>query len=424
MAAEATTAAPHGARSLLARAARGFGTGAARLRGERVLPGAALLAAIALVLVETPLTAAPHLPLPVAFAVVIVHAGALPAAFRIPNVAASFSFAAALVLQWLTADTASVLWPWSPVLIITQCLVLGAVAARTTLPVALLHWLIAVVGSASLSALLRPRSGNETAVDVAVFGSISVALIVVAIVLTQWQQVRNQLLHERLIALEEAARLLVIEERSRIARELHDVVAHSLSIITVQSSTARFRHRDFSEEAGEEFDRIAAQSRQALDEMRGLLRVMRGSDEDADRKPQPGLRDIAVLVAQARASGARIELDEPAGDWSAGIGALPALAAFRIVQEAISNAIRHAPGSEVRVEVDRRASNVIVRVANSAPPDVVQPQPERGAGHGLVGMRERASTLGGSVEVGTTDDGGFAVRAVLPIHAGIGEVTA
>jgi signal transduction histidine kinase len=424
MAAEATTGRPHGMQFVLTRAARGFGTGAARLRGERVLPGAALLAAIALVLVETPLTAAPHLPLPVAFAIVIVHAGALPAAFRIPNVAASLSVAAALVLQWLTADTDSMLWPWSPVLIVTQCLVLGAVAARTTLPIALLHWLIAVVLSASLSAVLRPRSGDETSVDVAVFGSISVAMIVVALVVTQWQRVRIQLLHERRIAAEESARRLLVEERTRIARELHDVVAHSLSIITVQASTARFRHQDFSDEAGEEFDRIAAQSRQALDEMRGLLRVMRGAGEEADRKPQPGLQDIAELVAQAGASGARITLDEPQGDWSAGIGTLTALSAFRIVQEAISNALRHAPGSSVHVEVGRRAADVIVTVSNSAPPSVVQPPSERGAGHGLIGMRERAATLGGSIEVGPTQDGGFAVRAVLPVHAPVAEVTA
>ena len=421
MAAEATSGAPHGMQSLVARAARGFGTGAGRLRGERVLPGVALLAAIALVLVETPLTAAPHLPLPLAFAIVIVHAGGLPAAFRIPNVAASLSLAAALVLQWLTADTDSMLWPWSPVLIVTQCLVLGAVAARTTLPIALLHWLIAVVLSATLSALLRPRNGDETSVDVAVFGSISVAMIVVALTVTQWQRVRIQLLHERRIAAEEAGRRLVVEERTRIARELHDVVAHSLSIITVQASTARFRHQDFSDEAGAEFDRIAGQSRQALDEMRGLLRVMRGSDEEADRKPQPGLDDIAELVAQAGASGARITLDEPEGDWSAGIGMLTGLSAYRIVQEAISNALRHAPGSTVHVEVGRRAANVIVTVSNSAPPDVVQRPLEHGAGHGLVGMRERAATLGGSVEVGPTDDGGFAVRAVLPIHATIAE---
>src|ERR1700712_2428950 len=142
-----------------------------RLRGERVLPAVALFAAIVLILVETPLIAAPRLPLPVAFVIVIVHAGAVPAALRVPNLAAPVSLVAVLGLQALSPDTTSIMWPWSPVLIVTQCLVLGAVASRSTLPVALLHWLLAVVLSATLAALLRPASGNTTSVDVAVFGS-------------------------------------------------------------------------------------------------------------------------------------------------------------------------------------------------------------------------------------------------------------
>jgi signal transduction histidine kinase len=279
-----------------------------------------------------------------------------------------------------------------------------------------------VVLSASLSAVLRPRSGDETSVDVAVFGSISVAFIVIALTITQWQRVRNQLLHERRIAAEEAGRRLLIEERTRIARELHDVVAHSLSIITVQASTARFRHQDFSDEAGEEFDRIAGQSRQALDEMRGLLRMMRGTGE-ADMKPQPGLQDIAELVAQAGAAGTPITLAEPDGDWADGIGTMTALSAYRIVQEAISNALRHAPGSSVHVEIGRRGADVLVTVANSAPPAPVQPPPAHGPGHGLVGMRERAATLDGSVDVHPTEDGGFVVHAVLPIHTTMTEGT-
>lgn len=404
-------------RGALGRLAHPFAAGLRpleRLRGDRVLPAVALVLGIALVLIETPLSAAPHLPLPLAFAIAIVHAGAVPAALRIPNVAAPLSLAAALVLQWLSADGESMLWPWSPVLIVTQCLVLGAVASRTTLPVALIHWLCAVVLSASLSAWLRPSSGNETSVDVASFGSISAALIVVALLLTQWRRVRTQLLRERRIAAEESERRVVAEERTRIARELHDVVAHSLSLITVQSSTARFRHREFSEEAAEEFDRIAAQSRQALDEMRGLLRVLRGSEEEAGRKPQPGLQDLPELVSQAGGAGTTISFEEPHGPWTAGVGPLTGLAAFRIVQEAMSNALRHAPGSTVQVALGRADDDIEVSVVNTkavteAPPATTE------HGHGLLGMTERAASVGGSVRFGPTDDGGFAVRATLPV---------
>ncbi|MGT2427173.1 sensor histidine kinase [Amnibacterium kyonggiense] len=383
-----------------------------RLRGDRVLPGAALLAAVVLVLVETPLVAAPRLPLPLAFVIVIVHAGAVPMALRIPNVAAPLSLAAALALQWLTADTGSMLWPWSPVLIVTQCLVLGAVASRTTLPVALLHWLIAVVLSAVLAGLLRPASGAETSADVAVFGSISAALIVVALLLLQWRRVRSELVHERRIAAEEAERRLVAEERTRIARELHDVVAHSLSIITVQSSTARFRHQGFSPEAADEFDRIAAQSREALDEMRGLLRVLRGSEEDAARRPQPGLDDVEELVAQAHRAGTSIVLEQPSGPWTVGVGPLTGLTAYRIVQEATSNAIRHAPGADVAVALTRIGDDIAVSVVNTA---TGEPAVDGRAGHGLVGMTERAAIAGGTVRFGPTEEGGFAVEARLPV---------
>ncbi|MGN6444101.1 sensor histidine kinase [Amnibacterium sp.] len=383
-----------------------------RLRGDRVLPGAALLAAVVLVLVETFLVAAPYLPLPLAFAIVIVHVGAVPVALRIPNVAAPLSLVAALTLQWLSAGTGSMLWPWSPVLIVTQCLVLGAVAARTTLPVALLHWLIAVVLSAVLAAVLRPASGDETSADVAVFGSISAALIVVALLLLQWRRVRSELVHERRMAAEEAERRLLAEERTRIARELHDVVAHSLSIITVQSSTARFRHQGFSPEAAAEFDRIAAQSREALDEMRGLLRVLRGADEDAERRPQPGLLDVEELVAQAHRAGTSIVFEQPAGPWTAGVGPLTGLTAYRIAQEAMSNAIRHAPGSDVVVALARMGDDITVSVVNTA---TGEPAVDSRSGHGLVGMTERAAIAGGTVRFGPTEEGGFAVEARLPV---------
>uniref|UniRef100_UPI0035CB3B39 sensor histidine kinase n=1 Tax=uncultured Amnibacterium sp. TaxID=1631851 RepID=UPI0035CB3B39 len=369
MAAEATGAAVVRARPLPARALRALAPAwrsLGRLRGDRVLPGAALLAAVVLVLVEASLAAASDVPLPLAFAIVIVHVGAVPMALRIPNVAAPLSLAAALVLQWLSAGSPSMLWPWSPVLIVTQCLVLGAVASRTTLPVALLHWLVAVVLSATLSALLRPASGDETAVDVAVFGSISAALIVVALLVTQWRRVRTQLVHERRLAAEEAERRVVVEERARIARELHDVVAHSLSIITVQSSTARFRHPGFPQEASAEFDRIAEQSREALEEMRGLLRVLRGAEEDAERRPQPGLGDVEELIAQVSRAGTSARFEQPTGPWTAGVGPLTALTAYRIVQEATSNAIRHAPGADVAVALGRVGDDITVSVVNTA----------------------------------------------------------
>ena len=384
-----------------------------RVRADRVVPPAALVAAVALVLVETPLAVTRYgILVPVAFALAVLHAGALAAALRRPNLAAAVSLAAALALHALSARTAMV-WPWWPVLIVTQSLVLAVVAGRAGLWPALLHWVLAIGLSASLAALLRPEGGVEASTDLVVFGGVSVAAIVAALLAAQWRRISSELVHERRVAVEEAERRVLIEERTRIARELHDVVAHSLSIITVQSSTARFRHREFSAEAADEFDRIGAQSRRALEEMRGLLRVLRGSDDDADRRPQPGLTDLPDLVERARAAGTRITLRQPDGAWAADVGALTGLTAYRIVQEATSNAIRHAPGAAVEVALSRTAEGVDVRVTNSTPSGPPAPSSAQ-PGHGLVGMAERAASAEGTLAFGRTDEGGFSVRASLP----------
>ncbi len=408
-----TSAAASGSRAglLRARAASAFVV-LRRVRFDRVLIAVSLLAAAVLVLVETPVAAGLHaVPVVPALGLAVLHAASLPLAFRAPHVAASTALAAALALQALDAERTQV-WPWWPVLIVTQALVLGAVALRVRWPALLLHWLIALAASALLAAALRPDESDATAVNLAVFGGVTAGTIGVAHTAAQWRRIRSELLHERRVAADEAGRRLVMEERTRIARELHDVIAHSMSIITVQSSTAKFRHPGFDADAVAEFDRIGALSRQALDEMRGLLQVLRGSDEQAETRPQPGLPDLPELVAQADRAGTRVTFESRTAH---DVGDLTGLAAYRIVQEAISNAIRHSPGSAVHVTTESRDGRLHVAVVNG-PPDV----PVRAAGpaepgHGLVGMAERAATVGGSVRSEPEPDGGFSVRAVLPI---------
>ncbi|MFD1720619.1 sensor histidine kinase [Amnibacterium endophyticum] len=383
------------------------------LRIDRVLRGAALVTAVVLVLVEAALGSAVHgIAVPLAFLLAVAHSAALPLATRVPNVAAPLGLAAALALQALSAPAAGI-WPWWPAMMVTHTLVLAAVAARARLLVPLLHWVLALGASAALAAVLRPGD-PVVPVVLTVFGAVSAGAIVVALLLAQWRRVRSELLHERRMVAEEAERRLLAEERARIARELHDVVAHGLSLIAVQTSTARFRHADLGDAAIDELDRIGAQSRQALDEMRGLLRVLRGTDE-ADLRPQPGLDDLPALVAQAGGAGPGVVLETPDGDWAAGIGPVTALAAYRIVQEAISNALRHASGAPVRVTLDRTEHALRLAVVNAAGAATAGPiRP----GHGLVGMAERAASAGGTVRFGPEDDGGYAVRAVLPLRAG------
>jgi signal transduction histidine kinase len=213
----------------------------------------------------------------------------------------------------------------------------------------------------------------------------------------------------------ERARSAVLEERTRIARELHDVVAHHLSLIAVQAETAPYRLSGLPDPARAEFGSLSEVAREALTEMRRLLGVLR-QDQPAGLAPQPQLADLPALVDTARRAGVDVELSVPAelATVPAGVG----VCAYRIVQESLSNASQHAPGAAVTVSVDtvptdEGARAVQLRVANG--PGAAPAPPARGRGHGLTGMRERVALLGGSLSAGPTAAGGFVVSAELPL---------
>jgi len=203
-----------------------------------------------------------------------------------------------------------------------------------------------------------------------------------------------------------------MEERARIARELHDIVAHHLSMISVQAETARLTSTGPAD-GRERFEQIGATARNALTEMRRLLGVLREDAGDGpDRAPQPGLEQLADLVDSARDAGANIRLllQGRAVELSAGVD----LTAYRIVQEALTNARRHAPGADVDVELDYRPDALHLRVSDTGPG---QAQDRPTPGHGLIGMRDRATMVGGSLTYGRGDGGGFTIEAELPIEA-------
>jgi signal transduction histidine kinase len=212
----------------------------------------------------------------------------------------------------------------------------------------------------------------------------------------------------------EEARRAVLEERTRIAREMHDVVAHHMSLIAVQAETAQYRLSDLSPAAIEEFSALSATARGALTDLRRLLGVLR-SDSPAEREPQPQLADVATLVDATRRAGVSVELSMPA-NGSAAVSHAVGLCAYRIVQEALSNAGRHAPGARVLVKVERDPDALRLDVVNG-PPTTSGQAPVRGvrAGHGISGMRERVALLGGSISAAPSAVGGFAVMAVLPL---------
>jgi len=210
----------------------------------------------------------------------------------------------------------------------------------------------------------------------------------------------------------ERARRAVLEERTRIARELHDVVAHHMSLIAVRAETAPYRLTGLPESAQAEFSSLSEVAREALAEMRRLLGVLR-HDQPAALAPQPQLSDLPALVDAARRAGAPVEFSAPTalGQVPAGVG----VCAYRIVQESLSNASQHAPGAPITVSIDHDCGAVLLRVANGPGAHPAPSGNEHRPGHGLTGMHERVALLGGSLTAGPAPDGGFVVSAVLPL---------
>ncbi|MGY1803073.1 sensor histidine kinase [Blastococcus sp. SYSU D00922] len=230
-----------------------------------------------------------------------------------------------------------------------------------------------------------------------------------------WQRTRVQLLEalrdraERAEAERELlAREAVLDERTRIAREMHDAVGHRVSLMVLQAGAIEVAARD-ADRVEQLAEQVQTAGRQALDELRQMVGVLRGAeiDEDAPLGPQPGLDDVPRLVASAREAGMDVELRGDAGAADPAVGR----AAYRIVQEGVTNAGKHAPGARVCVTVERRADELVVSVVNGAGGT---PADAGSGGFGLVGLAERVRTLGGRLDAGPRLDGGFAVEAVLP----------
>jgi signal transduction histidine kinase len=214
---------------------------------------------------------------------------------------------------------------------------------------------------------------------------------------------------------EDKARLAVAAERTRIARELHDVVAHSISVIAVQAGSGRHTLEGDMQRARAALGAIESTARQALVEMRHLLGLLREDNEPATAAPLPGMSSHAELMDQARGAGLSVTVDfdgEPR--------ALPAgidVAAYRILQEALTNARKHAPGAQVAVRIGYGTHYFEIDVrdhgAGTGAPRIIE-----GGGYGLIGMRERVALYRGELDAGPQPDGGFRVHVRLPLNEG------
>jgi signal transduction histidine kinase len=330
----------------------------------------------------------------------------LPLAVRYPMLAWRIGWLALLLVPLVPADWHGG-WPWGAGQILALLGAFCLAGLRQRRPELWWMWALTLIPWwLWLTADLRDLNGPAGAT--VVFTAATVAVDSIGTRLRTQRALAAQT--ER--AEDERSRRAVLEERTRIARELHDVVAHHMSLIAVRAETAPYRITSLSEPAQAEFGSLSEVAREALAEMRRLLGVLR-DDQPADLAPQPELADLPSLVDAARKAGLSVELSVPAvlDHVPSGVG----LCAYRIVQESLSNASQHAPGAAVTVSVDHDSGAVLLRVANGPGGSADPSENEHGPGHGLAGMRERVALLGGSLSAGPLPDGGFVVSAVLPL---------
>jgi len=213
---------------------------------------------------------------------------------------------------------------------------------------------------------------------------------------------------------ESAARVAVAEERGRIARELHDVVAHAVSVMVLQVGAVRHRMPESGTEDRETLKNVEQAGRTALAEMRRLLNAMRHDDDGLELLPQPGLCDVEALVADVRSAGLDVRLEvhgEPV--------ALPPgldLSAYRIVQEGLTNTLKHAGATQVAVDVQYDPGELQLEIRDNGSAGAMT---HEGVGHGLVGIRERVKIYGGDMSAGVARAGGFVLRARIPLDGGV-----
>ncbi|MEU3218892.1 histidine kinase [Streptomyces sp. NPDC006971] len=317
------------------------------------------------------------------------------------------AFWASLALAPFAAIFGSDGWPWTPSTLLSHLVVLVVVAARTRPRTAAWMWGI----TALYGALLESLGGwHSTGTNGPFAFASAFALLLVAVVQIRRDAEREVTVQRTVTAVERDRRTL-LEERTTIARELHDVVAHHMSVVAIQAEAAPYRVENPPPELEQAFVTIRENAVSALTELRRVLGVVRADDQQVPDAPQPTLAQLDGLLANVREAGLETEKTV-----TGAIRELPQgveLSAYRIIQEALSNTLRHAPGATAKVEIGYVLGGLGLRVVNGPPTAPVKPSP--GAGHGITGMRERVTMLNGTMTAGETEEGGYEIAAFLPV---------
>jgi signal transduction histidine kinase len=302
-------------------------------------------------------------------------------------------------------------WPWPAGSFACHLIVLTVVAIRTRPRTAAWMWALTGVYGSVIGSLL---GGGHY------FGPNTVQLLFVSalslLAVSLWhirRDAHQEVTIQRTVTAHERSRRTLLEERTTIARELHDVVAHHMSVVAIQAEAAPYRVENPPPELERAFATIRENAVAALTELRRVLGVVRAEDYEAPDAPQPTLADLDALLANVREAG--LSVDKTV---TGAVRELPQgveLSAYRIVQEALSNSLRHAPGAGARVEIGYVLGGLGLRIVNGPPPEPSLVKPSPGAGHGITGMRERVSMLNGEMTAARTDEGGYEVTVFLPV---------
>jgi signal transduction histidine kinase len=300
-------------------------------------------------------------------------------------------------------------WPWTVGGIYAHSLLMLVVAVRSRPRVSGELWLVTAVVS-MLTATRYGGHDNNAPTMIIASGLLLLAVALVRGILDSRQEVVKQVA----VTVQERSMRTLLEERTTIARELHDVVAHHMSVVAIQAEAAPYRVTDPPPELTQAFATIRENAVAALTELRRVLGVVRAEHYEAPDAPQPTLAELDTLLTNVRAAG--LEVDKVV---TGSVRPLPQgveLSAYRIVQEALSNSMRHAPGAPARVEISYVLGGLGLRVVNGPARGPVPPSP--GAGHGITGMRERVAMLDGEMTAEPQADGGYETAVFLPVRTG------
>ncbi|MET9576497.1 sensor histidine kinase [Streptomyces massasporeus] len=330
-----------------------------------------------------------------------------------------FTLIAVTVRTRMGFDLETYTWPWTAAGIIAELLVLLLLALRVPTRAAVAALAVTAFATWVFESLWTGEPYDTT-------GVLAISLFTIVVILGSAlrgrREARAQLVEQTTLTAEERTRRTLLEERSRIARELHDVVAHHMSVISIQAQVAPHLVENPPDELRENLTGIRQNALEALTELRRVLGVLRSEhpgpgeapdgsgDGTAPHAPQPTLDRLDALVENTRAVGREVVTDINGERRPLPPGV--ELSAYRIVQEALSNALRHAPGANITVRLTYEEDGLEVEIVNGRP--TAPPPPSTGAGHGLLGMRERVAMLGGTMTAHPWHWDGFKVTAFLP----------